>query len=78
MGEPETKVAELCAGLGVTRRTPYRHPAVDGELRAGGLKLLGRHAKKPRSQPTGPASRLGDHADRATADDFWSALPAIH
>ncbi|MCB8835570.1 recombinase family protein, partial [Escherichia coli] len=31
MGKPETKVAELCAELGVTRQTLYRHVTPKGE-----------------------------------------------
>lgn len=42
MGQPETKVSELCAELGVTRQTLYRHVTPQGELRADGLKLLDR------------------------------------
>lgn len=42
MGKPETKIAELCAELGVTRQTLYRHVAPDGQLRPDGAKLLGR------------------------------------
>ncbi len=42
MGKPETKVAELCAELGVTRQTLYRHVDARGELRPDGLKLLAR------------------------------------
>lgn len=40
MGQPETKVGELCAELGVTRQTLYRHVAPDGSLRPDGQKLL--------------------------------------
>ncbi len=40
MGQPETKVGELCAELGITRQTLYRHIAPTGELRADGEKLL--------------------------------------
>lgn len=42
MGQPETKVGELCAELGVTRQTLYRHVTPQDELRADGLKLLDR------------------------------------
>ena len=44
MGKPETKVGELCAELGITRQTLYRHVGPDGTIRADGRKLLG--AKK--------------------------------
>ena len=40
MGKPETKVGDLCAELGVTRQTLYRHVAPDGMLRPDGEKLL--------------------------------------
>ena len=42
MGKPETKVAELCAELGVTRQTLYRFVGPKGELRTDGTKLLAR------------------------------------
>lgn len=41
MGQPETKVADLCEELGVTRQTLYRHVSPKGELREDGGKLLG-------------------------------------
>ena len=40
MGEPETKVGELCAELGITRQTLYRHVDPTGKLRPDGRKLL--------------------------------------
>lgn len=42
MGQPETKVSALCAELGVTRQTLYRHVDAKGQLRPDGMKLLGR------------------------------------
>jgi predicted transcriptional regulator len=42
MGQPETKVEDLCAELGVTRQTLHRHVAPDGSLRADGQRLLAR------------------------------------
>ncbi len=42
MGKPETSVADLCAELGVTRQTLYRHVDPNGTLRADGKKLLAR------------------------------------
>ena len=42
MGQPETKVAELCVELGITRQTLYRHVTPKGEIRADGEKLLAR------------------------------------
>lgn len=44
MGQPETKVSALCAELGVTRQTLYRHVDAKGQLRPDGLKLLGRQS----------------------------------
>ncbi|MBW4095184.1 MAG: recombinase family protein [Acidobacteria bacterium] len=40
MGQPETKVGELCTELGVTRQTLYRHVSPQGTLRPYGKKLL--------------------------------------
>jgi DNA invertase Pin-like site-specific DNA recombinase len=40
MGQPETKVRDLCSELGITRQTLYRHVAPDGSLRDDGKKLL--------------------------------------
>ena len=41
MGQPGTKVGELCKELGVTRQTLYRHVSPTGELRLDGKKVLG-------------------------------------
>ncbi len=40
MGQPDTKVGDLCTELGITRQTLYRHVSPTGELRPDGLKLL--------------------------------------
>ena len=40
MGQPETKVGDLCKEIGITRQTLYRHVAPDGSLRGDGEKLL--------------------------------------
>lgn len=45
MGKPETKVANLCAELGITRQTLYRFVDPKGELRADGVKLLDRRKR---------------------------------
>lgn len=42
MADPETMVRDLCAELGVTRQTLYRHVSPDGSLRPDGQKLLDR------------------------------------
>jgi DNA invertase Pin-like site-specific DNA recombinase len=41
MGKPETRVGELCAELGISRQTLYRHVDPKGNLRPDGEKLLG-------------------------------------
>lgn len=40
MGQPETKISQLCEELDVTRQTLYRHVSPEGELRPDGAKLL--------------------------------------
>ena len=40
MGQPETHVGALCAELGITRQTLYRHVGPKGELRPDGEKRL--------------------------------------
>ena len=40
MGKPDTKVAELCKELGISRQTLYRHVAPNGELRPDGARVL--------------------------------------
>ncbi|AMT94937.1 transposon DNA-invertase [Brevibacterium linens] len=42
MGQPDTKVGDLCKELGITRQTLYRHDSPTGELRPDGAKLLSR------------------------------------
>lgn len=39
MGQPETKVGDLCQELGITRQTLYRHVSPQGELRSDGKNL---------------------------------------
>jgi len=46
MGKPETKVAELCAELGITRQTLYRFVGPKSELRNDGQRLLDRRKAK--------------------------------
>ncbi len=45
MAARDTKVAELCAELGVTRQTLYRRAGSKGELRPDGRKLLERKGR---------------------------------
>jgi DNA invertase Pin-like site-specific DNA recombinase len=40
MGKPETNVRALCAELGISRQTLYRHVSPQGALRSDGEKLL--------------------------------------
>lgn len=40
MGQPETAVRTLCAELGVSRQTLYRHVGPDGQVRPAGERLL--------------------------------------
>uniref|UniRef100_UPI003982F4C3 helix-turn-helix domain-containing protein n=1 Tax=Gaiella sp. TaxID=2663207 RepID=UPI003982F4C3 len=52
MGQPDTKISELCTELGVSRQTLYRHVSPTGELRPDGRKLLAASGPKPPRQPT--------------------------
>ncbi len=52
MGQPGTKVGELCAELGVTRQTLYRHVTPKGELRPDGLSVLSRQKTSKRISAT--------------------------
>lgn len=42
MGQPGTRVGDLCRELGITRQTLYRHVDPKGNLRPDGEKLLQR------------------------------------
>jgi DNA invertase Pin-like site-specific DNA recombinase len=55
MGQPETKVSDLCRELGITRQTLYRHVSPQGELRADGKKLI---AARGRAQGADAAELL--------------------
>ena len=48
MGQPDTKINELCAAMGITRQTLYRHVSPTGELRPDGRKLLADSQRRPR------------------------------
>ncbi len=52
MGQPGTKVSELCAELGITRQTLYRHVDPHGAVRPDGEKLLGRKRQGASAQPS--------------------------
>jgi hypothetical protein len=45
LGKPETKFAELCAELGITRQPLYRQVTPKGEIRPDGEKLLVQRAR---------------------------------
>lgn len=53
MGQPDTKVTDLCAELGITRQTLYRHVSPKGELRPDGRRLLA--GGKTSQRRVGPA-----------------------
>ncbi len=57
MGQKETKVGELCAELGVSRQTLYRHVDPKGALRLDGEKLVGSRARQPRPAAAAAAQR---------------------
>jgi hypothetical protein len=42
MGKPETNISALCAELGISRQTLYRHVSPEGEFRLDGEKLRAR------------------------------------
>lgn len=54
MGQPGTKVSELCAKLGITRQTLYRHVNPQVAVRPDGEKLL-RRKRQNASPATGSA-----------------------
>ena len=62
MGQPGTKVGELCAELGVTRQTLYRHVDPKGALRPDGQKLLGRKGKLTPAQAHAAQGQTDKHA----------------
>lgn len=60
MGQRETGVGELCADLGITRQTLYRHVDPEGRLRPDGERLLRcRHAEPEQGLPASPPG-MGD------------------
>lgn len=54
MGQPGNKVGELCAELGISRQTLYRHVDPKGALRLDGERLLG-HGTRRSSLTPNPA-----------------------
>jgi hypothetical protein len=61
MGRRETGVSELCAELGITRQTLYRHVDPQGRLRPDGEKLL-RHPRTGRREQAQLAGARGAEA----------------
>jgi hypothetical protein len=63
MGQPGTRIGELCIELGVSRQTLYRHMNPTGQLRPDGERLLGR---KRGSGGNGTKSSIqkGDRVER--------------
>lgn len=62
MGKAGTRVGDLCAELGITRQTLYRHVDPIGALRPDGEKLLGRPRTKPPAKAQSPLkSALTNH-----------------
>lgn len=60
MGQRETGVGELCAELGITRQTLYRHVDPQGRLRPDGERLLRhRHAEPEQGLPANPHGMRG-------------------
>jgi hypothetical protein len=55
MGEPDTRVSALCAELGITRQTLYRHVSPTRELRPDGHRLLNTARARPRRPSKAPA-----------------------
>lgn len=49
MGQPETNIGELWKELGISRQTLYRHVSPSGEVRADGLRVIGRKNSGPRN-----------------------------
>jgi len=47
MGQPGTKIGELCAELCVSRQTLYRYVDPTGVFRPDGKRLLGRSTRRP-------------------------------
>ncbi len=61
MGRRETGVGELCAELGITRQTLYRHVDPQGRLRPDGEKLLRhRHTGREQGPPVGSGGLEAD------------------
>jgi hypothetical protein len=46
MGQPSTVVGALCAELGITRQTLYRHVDPKGGLRPDGKNLLSKRRRR--------------------------------
>ena len=60
IGQPGTKVGELCIELAVSRQTLYRHMNPTSQLRPDGEKLLRRKRKGDYVVPKGPKKHDGE------------------
>lgn len=69
MSRTDTNVANLCAELGITRQTLYRHVSPTGELRPAGTRLL------TISQQTGGPTQLGGNQPNRGATEAVKATP---
>jgi hypothetical protein len=64
VGQPGTRIGELCIDLGVSRQTLYRHMNPTGQLRPDGEKLLGRK-RRAGSNGTERSIQKGDRVERS-------------
>jgi hypothetical protein len=71
MGQPGTKIGELCIELGVSRQTLYRHMNPTGQLRPDGEKLLRRKRGQVVTEPKDRFRKetgLSDQGGRTASD----------
>jgi hypothetical protein len=64
MGQPGTRIGELCIEIGVSRQTLYRHMTPTGQLKPDGERLLGRK-KGASSNGIERAIQKGDRVERS-------------
>ena len=67
MGRRETGVCGLCAELGITRQTLYRHVDPEGRLRPDGEKLLRRRQTEREEEQGPPVGTRGAEAGEQDA-----------
>ena len=51
MGQPDTKITDLCTPLGITRQTLCRHVSPTGELRPAGSNFSPTTASRDNREP---------------------------